>query len=352
MSHSEYPVNRRAFARIRRTAVYHAVCRSWDERTIAACSGGTDSTALVAVAAIALDAGRIPGFIVTHVDHRTRPGTDAEGQFVAALARSFGLPFVQLSIADKPDEKRGGAEAVLRSGRYSALAELSGRLGMSGVATAHTRDDQIESILLRLLSGSSSVALAGMRDRQILATRSGPIAVRRPLLEITRPELTEVLDLLGLPHIDDPSNEDVRYRRNRLRHRVIRELEALDPGFGAGLIRATSLARADGLVVDRIASQMRDDHVVERRHTRIVPLDVLRSTDAAISSRIVQHMILELIEGDARELTHERIMAVVGAAGGRQGSVIELPYEITARVGKRELTIVRQCGTEGGETDD
>lgn len=338
-------VDRRRFAAVRRTAVYRALLEHFDRPVILACSGGTDSAAMLATAAVAYAGDRIPAFLVAHVDHQARDGSAKEGRFVAALARAFGCPFVQLQLARPTNHPAGGIEAMLRSRRYAALARLAGSVGVDVVATAHTKDDQIETILLRLLSGAGAIASAGMRSTQMLETEAGRIVVSRPLLNISRVELSKILEILELPHVEDPSNLDLSFRRNRIRHRIIPELEALDPGFADGLIRAVGHARDDADVLDRLADEWYEREMSFCDGRRVMLRKSLVSLDSALATRVVRRAVLELVDSDHREVTMERIAAVLAAAGGRTGAVIELPYGIVARIEGDSIIIAGEEGT-------
>lgn len=159
-----------------------------------AVSGGADSLALLALAAGA-------GLVVTavHVDHGLRPGSAAEAEVVAAAAARFGADFraVRVEVADGPN-----LEARARDARYAALP--------ADVCTGHTADDQAETVLLNLLRGAGGPGLAAMRP--------GP---RRPLLAVRRAETAGLCAGLGLVPVVDPSNDDPRFRRNRVRHEVL-----------------------------------------------------------------------------------------------------------------------------------
>jgi len=304
---------------------------------------------LVATAAVAAEAGRVAPFVVVHVDHGTRAETAREGRFVAALASAFGRPFVQLRLGGDSREGDQGPEAALREARYEALARLADRLGIQAVVTAHTRDDQIETILMRLLSGASPLASAGMKTVRTLESSSGSLDVRRPLLGVSREALHRVLEILSLPHREDPTNLDLTYRRNRIRYKVIPELELLDPGFGEGLTRAIELSGADSALVDRLAREAYENNVEVRVRTLSVSRSFLRSADAAITTRVVRTAVESLLAGDLRELTYERIRAVVEAAVGRTGANIELPYGIVAIVKRDRVVIGRKSECEAGD---
>ncbi len=159
-----------------------------------AVSGGADSLALLILTrAAGLDA------VAVHVDHGLRPGGAAEAEVVAAAARRYGAGFQARVAAVAPGPN---LEARARRARYDALPP--------GALTGHTADDQAETVLLNLLRGAGLDGLAGMRDGSL-----------RPLLRLRRHETRALCDHVGLVPVADPSNEDPRYRRNRVRHEVL-----------------------------------------------------------------------------------------------------------------------------------
>ena len=205
-----------------------------------ACSGGTDSLALLALACAA---GLRPTAV--HVDHGARPGSAAEADVVAARAAGLGAGFLGLRVEVAPGP---GFEARARDARYQALEEARAELQAGSVLVAHTRDDQAETVLLNLLRGGAVAGLAGMPPRRG--------ALLRPLLGVARAELTELCARLGLDPLDDPMNADCAHRRVWLRREVIPLLEG-----GAGrdlralLARQAAVARAESDLLDTLAAQ-------------------------------------------------------------------------------------------------
>ncbi len=326
---------------IRRSAAYRAVAGTWTDPVFVACSGGTDSMALLALAGAARAAGRSGPVIVVHIDHRARAGSACEADLVAVQARRFQLPFISAAVsADPVLTGDHGRESELRDARYEALARLGTALCISTVVTAHTRNDQVETMLLRLLSGAGPVAAAGMRRATVLETRAGPIHVLRPLLDVTREELVDLLQRTGTSAFEDPSNEDTRMRRNALRHNVIPELRRIDPGFEGAVIRSIELARNDAEVVDSLARDRFETCVRVDERSCSISRELLRNEPEAISSRVVRTAIQLFTDGDSREVSRERITAVLRAAEGRTGTVIELPYGLRAIIEKRLVRIV------------
>jgi tRNA(Ile)-lysidine synthase len=197
-----------------------------------AVSGGSDSTALLHLYARWRDiAGTAPPAMVATVDHRLRPESSAEAASVAALAATRGLAHATLPWeGDKPT---GDLQPAARAARYRLLAAHARAHDLDTVVTAHTRDDQAETLLLRLAHGSGLAGLAAMRPERPLADG---VRLVRPFLGIGRDRLRATLAAAGIGWSEDPSNADRRFARPRLR--------ALAPALAAEGLDADSLATA------------------------------------------------------------------------------------------------------------
>jgi tRNA(Ile)-lysidine synthase len=234
-----------------------------------AVSGGPDSTALAVLAR----AAGLEGTVV-HVDHGLRPGSGTEAAVVESLAGQLGFAFSaqRVTVAPGPD-----LEARARRARYSVLP--------AGVLTGHTMDDQAETVLLNLLRGAALDGLAGMRParRDVgPAGVGGPVpvggSVRRPLLGLRRIETLEVCRRCGFRPLEDPTNADLRFRRNRVRGEILPLLE--------------NVAERDLVpVLARQAALMADDvEFLEEEARRIDPTDVavLRTAAPALARRALR----------------------------------------------------------------
>jgi tRNA(Ile)-lysidine synthase len=209
---------------------------------VVAFSGGADSTALAAV--LARRARRTGTAVVAaHFDHGLDPGSAARAAAAAAAAGRLGLPLVAERAAPPPGERRAaGPEAAARRRRYRFLAAVARRHGASWVATAHHRDDQAETVLLRLLFGSGIEGLAGIAP---VAELAPGLALLRPLLAVGRREVEAALAAAGLPWIDDPTNRHAEVPRNRVRHHLLPALARRDgtgPEELAGRLAAVAAA--------------------------------------------------------------------------------------------------------------
>ena len=207
---------------------------------VAACSGGPDSTALLALAAAA---GLAP--VAVHVDHCTRPDSAAEAGVVAGFAARLGAGFLAERAPTAPGP---GFEARAREGRYAALERARVVIGATAVLVGHTRDDQAETVLLNLLRGGATTGLAGIPPQR------GTIV--RPLLSVPRAELAGLCARLGIDPVVDPMNADPVHRRVWLRRDVIPALEALaDRDLRALLARQAAVARGDSNLLDDLAAE-------------------------------------------------------------------------------------------------
>jgi len=177
-----------------------------------AVSGGPDSIALMALMARwAGERADRPRLLVLTVDHRLRPEAAAEAEMVAAAAASLGLAHRTLQRPGAAPAANIQAEA--RTARYRLFAAAAAAENLGAVVTAHHLDDQAETLLLRLGRGSGLYGLAAMTPD---ATVEG-VRVLRPLLGVARARLAATAEAAGLPVVADPSNDDARYARVRLR---------------------------------------------------------------------------------------------------------------------------------------
>ncbi|WP_420133527.1 tRNA lysidine(34) synthetase TilS [Rhodopseudomonas sp.] len=206
---------------------------------VLAVSGGPDSLALMWLAARwrkALKRG--PALSVVTVDHGLRPESAREARAVKQIAQALGLPHRTLRWAgDKP---ASGLQAAARDARYRLLVRAAKSAGAGHIVTAHTRDDQAETVLMRLSRGSGISGLAAMARE----TERDGLVLARPLLDISKQRLTATLKRARIAFATDPSNADPRFTRPRLRE--LMPLLAAEGCDSRNLARfAARAARAD-----------------------------------------------------------------------------------------------------------
>lgn len=230
------------------------------QRVGMAVSGGADSVALFRLLLQLRDELGLV-LAVVHVNHQIRGSeADADQQFVTELAAKYGLPLHAVS-ADTPSfaaERHLSLEAAARELRYEHFRRLLGDGVLDKVATAHTLDDQAETVLLRLARGTGITGLAGIYPKWPVASGQRPsahagersshraTAIIRPLLESRRSELLSYLESLKQPWREDASNLDLRFARNRVRHKVLPLLESeLNPRVRELLAETAEIARVE-----------------------------------------------------------------------------------------------------------
>ncbi|TKK86298.1 tRNA lysidine(34) synthetase TilS [Herbidospora galbida] len=219
---------------------------------LAACSGGADSLALAACLGFVAPRLGLRAGLVT-VDHALQPGSRSRADDLVRLAPGLGLDSYSEAVTVEVGTL-GGPEAAARIARYAALDEVSARLG-AVILLGHTRDDQAETVLLRLARGSGSRSLSGM------AEVSG--VYRRPLLGVSRTRTEEACEALGLSPWHDPHNDDPRFTRVKVRQILLPLLESeLGPGIADALARTARLCRDDADALDdwadRVYAEARD----------------------------------------------------------------------------------------------
>jgi tRNA(Ile)-lysidine synthase len=225
---------------------------------LAAVSGGADSTAMLA----ALAAAPSIDLHCMHIEHGIRPAAESRGDagFVRELCAAFNIPCRVASIppgriAQIAANKGVGIEAAARLYRYRALFREARRLAVNGnkpalIVTAHTRDDFLETALMRLLRGAGPAGLAA------IPARRGRLL--RPLLAVSRADVLAYLAARNIPWREDSTNRDTRFLRNRVRHCLVPRLDEAFPGWRTGLAAVSetqSLAAA--FINDEAARRVR-----------------------------------------------------------------------------------------------
>lgn len=294
--------------------VVQAIAAATAGPMLVACSGGPDSLALAAGAAV-VARRRGDGVRAVVVDHGLQPGSDAVASgVVAQLSERLGIAaeVVRVQVCDD-----GGPEAAARDARFAALAAAA-RPG-EVVLLGHTLDDQAETVLLGLARGSGLRSLAGMAGVRGIFVR--------PLLGLRREVSAACCAEFGLEPWTDPHNRDDRFARVRVRTRVLPVLEAeLGPGVAEALARTAELARADADLLDELAAVHADpgaeDGLSCRRLAELGP---------ALRSRILRAWLLD--QG-AREVSASQVAAVCELITDWHGQRwVDLPGVRVRRVG-------------------
>ena len=231
---------------------------------ILAVSGGSDSTALMHLAAQKFHADQL---YVVSVDHGLRPEAKDEISQVAQQAAKLGLHH---QIANWHWDGQGNLQASARSGRWTALADAAWARGANWILTGHTQDDQVETLLMRLARGSGVDGLTGMARQ---TSRDG-LHLGRPLLEVSRAGLLDWLMANGIGWSDDPSNDDPRFDRVRARQ-MAEQLQSLGL-TEKRVLQTIDHMRAAQTTLQEAAASFAGTQVVQDQGDLILSHDVLR----------------------------------------------------------------------------
>ena len=286
---------------------------------ILAVSGGPDSTALMLLAARWRDALKTkPKLIAVTVDHGLRKESKHEAAAVARLARKLKIAHRTLRWTGR--KPSSGLQNAARTARYRLLGGAAGKAGAAHILTAHTLDDQAETVLIRMSRGSGLTGLGAMTRMAMLPVEGErSITLVRPLLDVSKARLVATLRAAKIAYADDPSNRDPKFTRARLR----RLMSALaDEGLDAGRLSqlARRLRRAETAIeaaVDRAAGMV---VAMPRPHT--VALEVRRFAElpAEIALRLLGRLVTQVGDEGPIELGKlEALKYALDAAQNTEG---------------------------------
>src|SRR4029079_11670082 len=260
-----------------------------------------------------------------HLHHGLRGAdADADEAFCAALPAPLHLTVVseRADVAALARAQKRSIEDAARTARYAFLERAALGLGADLIAVAHTKDDQAETFLLRLLRGAGARGLGGIRPR------TGRIC--RPLLDVERGELRAYLAAHGEDWREDATNADVAIPRNRVRHELIPYLESrFSPAIARTLAREAALARDDEDFLRDLAIELAGRIVLidERSITRL-DAAALASAPRPLSSRIVRHVLERHAGSKCVSFDHIEQVLALGA-----GQAVSLPGQHAVRTG-------------------
>lgn len=290
-------------------------------RALLAVSGGADSMAMMRLAA---DLARedVADFEIATVDHGLRPGSREEAETVADAARELGFRHAILSWeGEKP---RGGVQAAARAARYRLLADYASKVDAEAVVVAHTAEDQAETVFMRRARGSGPRGLAGMAEKSLIAAgASKPVQLLRPFLRVRRAALRSYLQVTGSSFVKDPSNENLKFERIRVRHRLA-HLEAAGVAVVEALLRTADAMRIEA---DRIeAAENKRFQVLDGRFCAFGTA-TLAATATAQDRGLIARLVFAVGGGEyppALQAAKEALAsASAGAAATLGGAIIE-----------------------------
>lgn len=309
-------------ARVRRYVDRHQLWLTGG-RVVAALSGGSDSVSMLWILRELQDAGAVALTAVAHLNHQLRDHALRDEDFCRALAERMAVPLVveRVDVAALARAWHCSIEVAARRARYAFLEEARVASRADHVAVAHTRDDQAETVLMRVVRGAGTRGLRG-----VLPVRG---AVVRPLLDCGRDELRRFLAARGEPWVEDETNADLSHPRNRIRHELLPMLEArYRPSVARVLARTADVAAHDDALLEQLA-----DHALAplvNREVASLRLDAagLRALPLALRRRAARQLLV--LAGARRSPGHadiERLLDVCNTAGPAAGQCAGLRME-------------------------
>ena len=301
------------------------------ETVVVAVSGGADSTALLlAIEELKTHHKLHCGVCVAHLDHRLRKSSSRDAKWVADLATKLGFQSVigRSKVAENARAASDNLEQAAREARYAFLEKTARKLSANYVLTAHTMDDQAETVLLRLMRGSAGAGLGGMESLRPLAKDSS-VKLARPLLWARRTETEDYCRHRKVDFLSDEMNDDQRFARVKVRKQLLPLMQSFNNRIVEALSRTAAQLREDGAVLfnDSGALLRKASISAEESETKTPALDVkvLSNAPSALRRRALRQWLADA-RGNTRRLEMVHLSAVEnllkGNAGGR---VVELP---------------------------
>ena len=291
-------------------------------RVLAAVSGGSDSVALAILLKDLAEAGGFAVAGIAHLNHGLRGAeSDKDEAFCRRLAARMGLPVVagRRDVAALARDGRTSVEVAARQARYAFLEEAAGRLNADHIATGHTRDDQAETFLLRVLRGAGATGLAAIRPRRD--------RVVRPLLDIRRAELMAFLKGRHQPYRTDSTNRDTSIPRNWVRRRLLPLLAAHhDSDIVEVLAREAAVLRDETELLDRLAAEAAARITTARLDSGIgLDARALAGLPAALSRRVVRQALARVGTDRFHGFDHVEQVLALARSERPHGGAADLP---------------------------
>jgi tRNA(Ile)-lysidine synthase len=314
------------------------------ETIVVAVSGGADSTALLlAIEELKTRNKLFVDVCVAHLDHGLRKSSSKDAKWVRELAARLGFRSVigRSKVAENAESTSDNLEQAAREARYAFLERTAKKVSANYVLTAHTMDDQAETVLLRLMRGSAGAGLGGMESLRPLAKNSS-IKLARPILWARRIETEDYCRLRRIDFLADEMNDDQKFARVKVRKQLLPLMQSFNNRIVEALSRTASQLREDGAVLfnnsDALLQQASLSSAESETKPPALDVKVLSKAPPALRRRALRQWLAEARGGTRRlEMVHlsavEKLLE--GTAGGR---VVELPGG--GRVSRRQHRLV------------
>jgi tRNA(Ile)-lysidine synthase len=329
------PLEERVFDFIRRQRLVSA-----GQRLVVAVSGGADSVCLLHILVSLKEELKLK-LHVAHLDHQLRGAdSDADAEYVAALARKLGIPATieRREVRGYQKEKRLSLEEAAREVRYRFLAEVAGATGTKRVAVGHTQDDHIETILMHLVRGAGTRGMRGLQPATDWPSKDGQLIVIRPLLEVSHQETEDYCRRHKLSPRLDVSNLSLSPLRNRIRRQLLPLLQGYNPGIAEALLRTGRIAGDDIDFLDRETAKVWEK--IARQNEKSVTLD--RKKLDRLPPTLKRYLLrsgAERLLGSAKDIEMRHIEEMMALLGSPAGKRLSLPGGLSLITGYDEYIL-------------
>lgn len=294
---------------------------------VLAVSGGADSTALVLGVHELITAGKLSITpIVAHLDHGLRETSRRDSRWVSELAKRLAFKSVigRSKVAEQAQETSDNLEQAARLARYEFLERTAKRYKADFVLTAHTMDDQAETVLLRLMRGSSAVGLGGMQSSRSLS-KGSQIQLVRPLLWTRRVQTEDYCRKRKVDFLQDEMNQDERFARVKVRKQLLPLMHTFNNKIVEAISRTATLLTEDGAVLVSNADSLLKAAQDSETETGSLNVKVLADAPAALRRRALRQWISNG-RGDSRRIEMVHLLAVEKLLDGEKGGrLVQLP---------------------------
>lgn len=321
------------------------------ETVVVGVSGGADSICLLHILA-KWQKGLGIGLHAAHLNHQLRGAeSEADAEHVSNLAKSLGLPLAvdRQDVAAYRAQRHCSLEEAARELRYGFLARVAGEVGANRIATGHTRDDQVETILMHILRGAGTSGLRGLvpcspmaYDSQTTPSRGkrSDLLTIRPLLEISREETASYCREHRFDPRIDSSNLSLSFFRNRLRLELLPLLRQYNPSVDQALLRLADIAREDSAFIEQQASKLWDEVVTPEGDAVHLNKKQAAGLPIALQRQLLRAAVAKLT-GDTRDIEAGHIESARSLLNKPVGKGLSLPHDLVCHTGYDELTITR-----------
>lgn len=299
-----------------------------NSRLVIGVSGGADSLVLMHILARLQAVFQFTPYIVT-LDHGWRGAQSAaEAQFVVEMAQSLDLPVFSKKL--EWDQITGNAEAAGRRARYDYFAEIARQVGAEAVAVGHHADDQSETILMHILRGSGTFRGMGWKSE---LPYHRELHLIRPLLGVNRDEIEAYCQYHQLEPRHDPTNNDLNFLRNRIRHEVLPNLSQINPAISHVLVNFADVAAVEADYLAQETAKIVETHAIKKNHRWVFPLGTFKTIHPALQRQLIRKLAASLFETHDVDLSYQHVIAAQRiCVYGEHGTISQFTSGLQVRV--------------------